>query len=557
MIPMTSEEDLRSLPPAVRRKLFSNVERLRIREAQNDGVASIHSTDYRNYSPHMHQHPHLQNHHQYHPRTNGSCLRGESGPFHRDLSPHCPSLDWHSLLSSPSHPRALRNASSTSLPKPRVRRLDKGSKRPRRSAAASRKLRTPDALHLAYLVAQADSQCFHALPTKVQQQLFSPEERRRLRHAHHQSIILDAADEVLYRRPRLLRRQSSSESFPSETTFPVSQVDTVFYDSDSDYESDDSMDPAFYESFRWLNEEADLDLALDEYHAHVADAAAKSKTRRRPSFRRSLSFSTHALKQHRTSPSMPSRGFSTDYHHQPPAPLFSPPNSPLNRSSSRPGSRHLTSFQHAVKPVTTTIDPAAQYYQDPDARLKLRVYLASPQKFDEAIEFGFPSLEQEKESAAPKDDSSDLEFGSGPPSSPTVFGDGTGTFFEDDDGTVVGSPSGSIEEPSISRVPSHVRDTARPSTDTPSLLQCRQSFLSNSTSCPRRLPGNREMTLKMTLTRPDLRTESPTPSTGRASEDPLRLADLPPPDRTRMIWDQDEEDHGVVRKMWRRLRRRV
>ncbi|KAJ5489552.1 hypothetical protein N7539_004442 [Penicillium diatomitis] len=527
MIPMTSEEGLRSLPPAVRRKFFSNVERLRIREAQNDGDAAIHSTDYRNYSPHMHQHPHLQNHHQYHPRTNGSCLRGESGPFHRDLSPHCPSLYWHSLLSSPSHPRALRNASSTSLPKPRVRRLDKGPKNPRRSAAASRKLRTPDALHLAYLVAQADSQCFHALPTKVQQQLFSPEERRRLRHAHHQSIILDAADEVLYRRPRLLRRQSSSESFPSENTLPVSQADTVFYDSDSDYESDDSMDPAFYESFRWLNEEADLDLALDEYHAHVADAAAKSKTRRRPSFRRSLSFSTHALKQHRTSPSMPSR------------------------------SRHLASFQHAVKPATTTIDPAAQYYQDPDARLKLRVYLASPQKFDEAIEFGFPSGEQEKEVAVPKDDGPDLEFGSGPPSSPTVFGDGTGTFFEDDDGTVVGSPSGSIEEPSISRVPSHVRDTARPSTDTPSLLQCRQSFLPNSTSFPRRLPGNREMTLKMTLTRPDLRTESPTPSTGRASEDPLRLADLPPPDRTQMIWDQDEEDHGVVRKMWRRLRRRV
>lgn len=39
-----------------------------------------------------------------------------------------------------------------------------------------------------------------------------------------------------------------------------------------------------------------------------------------------------------------------------------------------------------------SIDAAATYYQDPEARKKLRKYLASPQKFDEAVEFGFPSL---------------------------------------------------------------------------------------------------------------------------------------------------------------------
>ena len=37
------------------------------------------------------------------------------------------------------------------------------------------------------------------------------------------------------------------------------------------------------------------------------------------------------------------------------------------------------------------IDPEAKHYQDPEARMKLRLYLASPQKFDEAIEFGFPA----------------------------------------------------------------------------------------------------------------------------------------------------------------------
>lgn len=49
-----------------------------------------------------------------------------------------------------------------------------------------------------------------------------------------------------------------------------------------------------------------------------------------------------------------------------------------------------------VRPSTDSnlsIDPTATYYQDPEARKKLRRYLASPQKFDEAVEFGFPSVQ--------------------------------------------------------------------------------------------------------------------------------------------------------------------
>lgn len=92
----------------------------------------------------------------------------------------------------------------------------------------------------------------------------------------------------------------------------------------------------------------------------------------------------------------------------------------------------------------------------------------------------------------------------------------------------------------------------------------------------------------MTLTRPDLREESPTPPAfvvkrqrGRNQQgtqneegenagagdgadgegedterDPLRLAELPPADRSRQIWDDLDEEQGVVRKMWRKLRRR-
>ncbi|KAJ5160667.1 uncharacterized protein N7482_007671 [Penicillium canariense] len=474
---------VQSSPFADPEQFFSNVERLRIRLAQSDPSSPIGSTH--------------QNYH--HGRSYRPSARLGPGPLHHHAHAHSHALQNHAFTTSLTRGRGLE----------------------KRSASSPKKLRKPGSLQLAYLVAQADSQCFHSLPAKIQQKLFSAEERRRLRHVYPS---------------------------PSDATLPVAQPDTVFYDSDSDFdESDASMDPSLYDSFRWLDEDGDLDLSLDEYHAHVADAAtARSKSRRRTSFRRSLSFSTHSLRQHRPSPSMPTRVLPSSVSIQPLSPLAS------SLRSSRPASRRHEPIQHAPKSSTSSIDPTAQYYQDPDARLKLRVYLASPQKFDEAIEFGFPSVDQDKENVAPGNKSSSPK-----PLPLPVARQCTGTFFEDDDGTVVGSPGGSIEEPATPHLTSHPWETMRPSTDTPSLLQRRQSFFSGSKMGPQRLPGNREMTLKMTLTRPDLRTESPTPSQSSPQEDPLRLAALPPADRSQMSWDSDLDDRGVVKKMWRRIRRRA
>ncbi|KAJ5112067.1 hypothetical protein N7532_000112 [Penicillium argentinense] len=526
-------DDFESLPPAVRRKFFSNVERLRIRLAQSDPSSPACSTS--NYGGHH-------------------VIRSGPGPLARVRTP------------------------STALT--RRSGLEK--------SRAPQKLRKPGSLQLAALVAQADSQCFHSLPAKVQQKLFSPEERRRLRQAYRDSVIYDAADQAFYRgnqnqrhchhpatrrpqtQPRPRRR--SIDSLPSDKTLPVAQPSTVFYDSDSESEweeTNSTMDQSIYDSFRWLDEDGDLDLSLDEYHSHIAAATSKGRSRRRPSFRRSLSFSTHASMKHRPSPSMPTRALPSSQTIQPLSPI--PPLSPVSshhrrRSSSRPASRRQPA-SHAAKSSTSSIDPSAQYYQDPDARLKLRVYLASPQKFDEAIEFGFPSLDQNKENVDPE------------PTSPSVpvKQECAGTFFEDDDGTVVGSPGTSITEeptpppssapapasapatagPAHPRHSSQLREITRPSADTPSLFQRRQSFLPGSKTGPRQLPGNREMTLKMTLTRPDLREESPTPSQQSPPDDPLRLAALPPADRSQQIWDDLDDERGMVKKIWRRLRRRV
>ncbi|CAG8885718.1 unnamed protein product [Penicillium egyptiacum] len=469
---------------------FSNVERLRIRLAQSDHGSPTCSTS--NY------------------QTDNRVYRA-------------PRLG--------SDSRGIRNRS-------RKRGLEKRS-------SPSKKLRKPGSLQLAYLAAQADSQCFHSLPAKIQQKLFSPEERRRLRNAYRQSLIYDAADEAYRRDSGRDSRKSrpSTDTHSSQATVPVVQLSTAFYsDSDSD-EEDSDMDQTFHDSFRWLDEDGDLDLSLDEYHAHVADAATKK--RNRPSFRRSLSFSNHLRKTLEITP-ISARGL-------PPVSQSQPLNPLSNRiPESRPSSNHR--FQHAPKSSTSSIDPCAQYYQDPDARLKLRVYLASPQKFDEAIEFGFPSLDQnDKENIGP-------EPTTPRPSSPksTLVDWDFGTFFEDDDGTMVGSPGGSVENEPIRSPVLTQRDAPRPSMESSALFQRRQSWLPGAKGVPQRLPGNREMTLKMTLTRPDLRTDSPTPpASSKEKEDPLRLAELPPADRSQSIWDSDLDEQGMVKKMWRKLRRRV
>lgn len=134
------------------------------------------------------------------------------------------------------------------------------------------------------------------------------------------------------------------------------------------------------------------------------------------------------------------------------------------------------------------------------------MYLASPQKFDEAIEFGFPST-AEQETAMPhyqlppvtkhsRKFSRDMH---------TFLRDGKLSFFEDNNRENQGLESDGestvdLESP---RTPSSTGLSFR--------LHTRQmsSIDSNGLPASHASPGhlNREMTLRMTLTRPDLRAD--------------------------------------------------
>ncbi|CRG89908.1 hypothetical protein PISL3812_06947 [Talaromyces islandicus] len=472
------DDDFESLPLAVRRKFFSNLERFRLERTR------------------LAQGPQL---------PNTKRLRGHH-----------------------ARARTVAISSPFSSSRPRSQQLRKSNTKKTTS--------TPTNIHHGLYLDHESWQCFHSLPPKIQQSHFSKEEQRLLQQSTPATDIVDAADRAVFKFEQARRRAAAAaaaahnetaarrighrrRSATSSAVLPSSMPSSTTDLPDSAIEMDESI----LDSFRWLDED-DLDLSLDNYHRHVVETALPSRQTykppnptRMPSFRRTLSFT-----RNRNSTAVAGHRAVT------------------SQSATTPFSDHVnrpTPSRHVSHRSTSSIDPDAQYYQDPEARLKLRVYLASPQKFDEAIEFGFPSLEDKENGPAriqtPNNSNKRISQLSQTTQGWTFFDDETTSFDLD----FISNTLSHNKEPTthLRKVSTEVR---RPQPLQP---------LPSGNATGRR----REMTLKMTLTRPDLRTTDPTDI-----DDPLRLADLPPPDETVNVWDDLPEHQGVVKKMWRRIRGR-
>jgi hypothetical protein len=285
-----------------------------------------------------------------------------------------------------------------------------------------------------------------------------------------------------------------------------------------------------------------------------------------------------------------------------------------SRDKSRAGTIGGTS-RPSVDTTITAIDPDAMYYQSPEARSKLRQYLISPQKFDEALAFGFPSTPTTIDTPGLEEDGTHRKFSTTSTDTKTFLKDDTISLSDRPDDCLdalsngTGGSDGDTDAPATPadpdwswrtpRYPQNKRFSIfdafdsdslpsldlkfqpelfglplRPSEGKPrpaqlqaqALPQGRASLVynlpanSNSTSMlqlssrvasPLASPNvNREMTLRMTLTRPDLRAsedelygwQSPNqpkrrnlesraggyaPSMLSSSVDPMRLANLP------------------------------
>ncbi|OAL74629.1 hypothetical protein A7D00_0223 [Trichophyton violaceum] len=548
-----------SLPPALRRKLFSNVERFRLEQmrlAQASSSPDRRPSDYQRCAP---------------------------------LASTCCSSSTPSLT-----PAKLCRQRRPSSPKARDRRRPPLNGK-RRCKTSHRVLQKPSAqLQTAYLTAQADSEWFQSLPPKVQQRHFSVEEQTRL-GGWRSSIILDAADQALYKFGSFTTAAESSLSLPATATLSRSSsfssmssaVDGDVHhhnhhhntnNNDDDNQKDDSL----YDSFKWLDEEDEIDLSLD-YHAHLAETSASSanlhskkspfRSRRQSSFRRTFSISSGSNRGRSSGSGLPSPRLRSQTAFQPNSISSSSSSSNNNNNNNNNSNNHNN---HNLRPHSVSrptppplippylphtshgsVDHPAQFYQDPEARLKLRVYLASPQKFDEAIEFGFPSLEHNDNLGTPFSFDRKWKMQESPTSSSFIDSESIAPF----DSTASASGPPSPRTAVRPKTSGDLKPDSNQSSSTwrnPSVCDS----VNSRPSCSSRRPiivgssgpmGSREMTLKMTLTRPDLRsselTSSPK-SSMTAEEDPLKLADLPV-DEKAPVWEKPEKTS--MKSVWRKI----
>lgn len=478
-----------NLPPAVKRKYFSSLERLRL--AQNSASA-----------------------------TKAASVKSCHG-----------ALKASKPKSSPSRPALARRNSSYFKNPPTLRR------------------KTPSPSSDTFL--PSDAQWFLRLPNKVQRKHFTREERLAL-SGHRDSIVLDASDEKFCRFYRQGRegnrsvptlRTSSYSSLSSLSTFGDEQP------ADSAIDMDDSM--------IWFDEDNDLDLSaklqLDDYHEFMTKAAESDikPSKRRPSFRRALSLNQLPFGANTSSvPPLPKTTYATPFANTPlPQPVH-------QHAESRP----FLALAHGPQTSNSAIEASTKYYQDPKARLKLRVYLASPQNFDEAIEFGFPSMEDTEYRPLSRPS---LSRAHKTAPCKTFLHDDIPSLFDaldddDDAESTTSLPERDAPYTPMDSVFNHDAALLSPSVATSSGSSSTlfpKSTVRHHTSEPfaQLLAGSREMTLRMTLTRPDLRADEKALYANTTGDDPLALEHLPPTKKEADIWDQLPKERGTLKKFWKRV----
>ncbi|POR36556.1 Uncharacterized protein TPAR_03217 [Tolypocladium paradoxum] len=404
----------------------------------------------------------------------------------------------------------------------------------------------------------------------------SPAERLRIQrhqsydqlasHRRRQSVILDATDEAYIRiGKRQSKAPSSDGSLDSRTPLqPAARMHSSTGDQTKRSPDLKKTADSIYDSFRWLEDDDELDLRLylDDYHFNLREEVPAPSKHRRPSFRRHLSINKlpfgGRVSCTLSRPATKEAAMCPKFMSSPTSSVAGSPGHVRRRSRAL----SLISPNRQAVPdastVSTATDPAASHYQDPDARMKLRVYLASPHKFDEAIEFGFPSIDE----VHGKENETQKRLGCCQ-EAPKLR-----TFLEDDQSSMYSEASAA--DPESPRTPEAVEKQlpARPA------RASQDPGATPKVDYAQAPASSREMTLRMTLTRHDLRAHEDQiygwqkpPVVGRRSQardeplSPLPYAregnSKESIERQFTAMDREDlaHDSGVVRRFWNRVRR--
>ena len=464
-----------------------------------------------------------------------------------------------------SRPGFGSSKSSIGRTRRRLPRLSLNCKPDHFQNATPRRLRKANCGKGPSFVSAADAQWFLGLPDKVRRKQFSREEQVILA-GRRRSTRFNPSDKAGY---NTSRKNNHSEATGPTLLASRSSVHPAAVQSKAAVAARFDMDEKIENTFRWLDDDDDLDLKLDDYHLHLTKTAVttSSASIRKPTFHRAISSdSVPVSRESMTSIKLP----ITQVPSPLPSPSLPPPHS---RTKPRP---HSAQFRWSRRPSVRLIDPGAKHYRDPEARLKLRVYLASPQKFDEVIEFGFPSLES-RDDGAPLRAKSAGNGGQGNHYNTT----NTHSFLDDDGASFSEADRGDVDDASLPDLDAPETPSDATFKPTHRLTHSSRSNLAESNvlarplpkprtsdSYARVVPGSREMTLRMTLTRPDLRDDETALydwQDGLEKDDPLALEELPlgPEGAAGIVgpfggadgWGPPKDD-GMVKRMWRKVSRR-
>lgn len=377
-------------------------------------------------------------------------------------------------------------------------------------------------------------------------------------HSNHKSIILDATDEAFV---KINKRQSQLPKIGNYLDQPNSSQLYTAMGKTPDHESTkflavESEPDSVMESLRWLEASDDLDLRLC---LHDQQPSPKQGKKKRPAFPRHLSISKLSFGRPSSQLSRPATKTMAS-----PAlsEQFVVPSLPSPSGHFRRRSRALSLMapnKSQMPDDSSATDAAPSHYQDPEARMKLRVYLASPHKFDEAIEFGFPSLY----------DVQGRESVQTPSWSRQETRDSVTQSAGDDAGSLISDPTSPVEtlSPRTPKSPDHQSGERSPRLHHGGGFPSKVDYAQAPAS-------SREMTLRMTLTRPDLRADEEQmygwqkPSSAKAqahdglaqprtyvkaanSKDSISI------ERQFAAFDEENAggDGSVVKRIWNRVRR--
>ncbi|KAK6336360.1 hypothetical protein TWF696_001921 [Orbilia brochopaga] len=379
------------------------------------------------------------------------------------------------------------------------------------------------------VLAESDAEWYLRLPDSIRRKYFSKEERNILQR-RCQELFPDAAavDRSIYLLPprfanRSLTTLTSHSSASVYESIVIQGGELSSPDFDKSYDSYDGYLGSFLDrpSSRASSipdtgtDFSSLALPMQNFENCPSSRGASGHMdmSKRHLMRRSMSLSK-SFRQSRSS----FTGF-----------VFTA-STPSARTHSRSQSISQTSSQNVAPIPSPGLEPEASHWQDPEARHKLRLYLASPQNFDEAVEFGFPSLMKDGDCSTKKSE----------------IVEAVSILTQETDEPLLNT--GLRPRPATSGgVESNPRQALRPHHDFREL------------SAASKL-DNREMTLRMTLTRKDL----------RAPEEELygwqqpMLSPLPPDSPTAAhdeaaaeIGPMGSQKKGATGKTWKKIWKKI